>query len=213
MRKKVYIPRDNSDNIKGGTKVTPTVAEMFAKLKKWNPSTLEQVIEVSNRLINAASVDIFYAIQNECDTKHRQWFAGLVGKIIYWDSGIKGQHEYLYVKEVKTEKKPKHLVYINGIRLSKYNRIGGNCLANYTLTIDTCEIIDTTKTSCTIRTFGFKHEYTICSNVQYVDTVGEMRKIAADVMKLPYEPSEPQKPKPRPKLKLSIKRGPTKRKD
>ena len=186
---------------------------MLDKFKKWTPTTLEQVIEASNRLINAAAEDIFYANVKVCEEKLIKWFKNLTGKIIYWDNGIKPEVEYLYITEVNTPCHTRHNFYLSGIRLSKVNRIGPDCLSTFTLTIDLNDITAINQNKCAIWRNGRRVDYVICSNVQYMTTVSTMKDLAEKIMKIPDKMTESNKLTPRPKLKLSIKRKPSKCKD
>ena len=55
--RRIKIERDLSTH----TPVTEDILDILATLKAWTPTTLEQVVEVGNRLIHAANKDIFCA--------------------------------------------------------------------------------------------------------------------------------------------------------
>ena len=59
--RRIEIERDIATH----TPVTEDILDMLNKLKSWTPKTLEQVIEVGNRLIHAANEDIFSRTSKE----------------------------------------------------------------------------------------------------------------------------------------------------
>ena len=67
--------------------------------------TLEQVIEVGNRLIHAANEDIFYSTSKERKAEKVPYFMDMKGKMIKYPNGIAHSTEYIYVTGVEIDDK------------------------------------------------------------------------------------------------------------
>ena len=91
--RRIEIERDIATH----TPVTEDILDMLNKLKAWTPKTLEQVIEVGNRLVHAANKDIFCRTTKKCKSDKVRYFMDMKGKMIKYPNGIAHSTEYIYV--------------------------------------------------------------------------------------------------------------------
>ena len=169
------------------TPVTPDITEMLAKLSKWKPSSLEQVITACERLIHAANEDIYYGNSRADDSEKKAFFNSLVNKMLTYGNGVANSTEYLYVTRVNiVEADLDTAVKITGIRLSKFNRIGNDTLQEYTLPIMYSSIVNMKAAGFTVLRNGYKVEYSIVNTqADYLEAVSRMRYIAERTMEIP----------------------------
>ena len=181
--RRIEIERD----IAAHTPVTEDILDMLNKLKAWTPKTLEQVIEVGNRLIRAANDDIFYRTSNERKAEKVPYFMDMKGKMIKYANGIAHSTEYIYVTGVEIDDKEwETTANITGVRLSKYNRIGNDTVQLYTLPIRFGTVVDMKEDSVTILVSNYRVEYAIVSDyTEYKDVVDRMKALASLVQYIP----------------------------
>lgn len=181
--RRIEIERD----IAAHTPVTEDVLDMLNKLKAWTPKTLEQVIEVGNRLIHAANEDIFYSTSKERKAEKVPYFMDMKGKMIKYPNGIAHSTEYIYVTGVEIDDKEwETTANITGVRLSKYNRIGNDTVQLYTLPIRFGTIVDMKEDAVTVLVSSYRVEYAIVSDyTEYKDVVDRMKAVAALVKDIP----------------------------
>ncbi len=181
--RRIEIERD----IAAHTPVTEDILDMLNKLKAWTPKTLEQVIEVGNRLIRAANDDIFYRTSNERKAEKVPYFMDMKGKMIKYPNGIAHSTEYIYVTGVEIDDKEwETTANITGVRLSKYNRIGNDTVQLYTLPIRFSSVVDMKEDSVTILVSNYRVEYAIVSDYdEYKDVVDRMKALASLVQYIP----------------------------
>jgi len=181
--RRIEIERDIATH----TPVSEDILDMLNKLKAWTPRTLEQVIEVGNRLIRAANDDIFYSTSKECKDEKVPYFMDMKGKMIKYANGIAHSTEYIYVTGVEIDDKEwETTANITGVRLSKYNRIGNDTVQLYTLPIRFNTVVDMKEDSVTILVSNYRVEYSIVSNfAEYKDVVSRMKAFAPIVQNIP----------------------------
>lgn len=181
--RRIEIERD----IAAHTPVTDDILDMMKRLSAWTPKTLEQVIEVGNRLIQAASEDIFYSTSKERKAEKVPYFMNMKGKMIKYPNGIAHSTEYIYVTGVEIDDKDwETTANITGIRLSKYNRIGNDTVQLYTLPIRFSSIVDMKEDGVTVLVSDYRVEYIIVSNfAEYKDAVTRMKAFAPLVQNIP----------------------------
>ena len=181
--RRIEIERD----IAAHTPVTEDILDMLNKLKAWTPKTLEQVIEVGNRLIHAANEDIFYATSKERKAEKVPYFMDMKGKMIKYPNGIAHSTEYIYVTGVEIDDKEwGTTANITGVRLSKYNRIGNDEVQLYTLPIRFSTVVDMKEDAVTVLVSNYRVEYAIVSNfAEYKDVVARMKAFAPLVQSIP----------------------------
>lgn len=181
--RRIEIERD----IAAHTPVTEDILDMLNKLKAWTPKTLEQVIEVGNRLIHAANEDIFYSTSKERKAEKVPYFMDMKGKMIKYPNGIAHSTEYIYVTGVEIDDKEwDTTANITGVRLSKYNRIGNDTVQLYTLPIRFGTIVDMKEDAVTVLVSNYRVEYAIVSNfAEYKDAVARMKAFAPLVQSIP----------------------------
>lgn len=181
--RRIEIERDLATH----TPVTEGILYMLAKLKAWTPKTLEQVIEVGNRLIHAASKDIFCATTKKCQSDKVRYFKDMKGKMIKYPLGIARSVEYIYVTGVEIDHKEwDSTANLTGVRLSKYNRIGNDIVQLYTLPIQFGSVLDMKEDSVTTLEANCRVEYTIVSDfAEYKDAVARMKAFAPLVQSIP----------------------------
>jgi len=178
---------DTDRPMETSTPVTGDIVEMLAKLAKWKPKTLEQVITACERLKHAANEEIFYGNSRADNGEKRSFFESLVGKMVKYPNGVANSTEYLYVTKVDiTELDLDTTAKLTGMRLSKYNRIGNDTVQEYTLPILYSDIVDMKVQAFTVMRHGFKVTYSIVSTqAEYLDAVMRMRNIAEKAMAIP----------------------------
>jgi hypothetical protein len=181
--RRIEIERD----ITAHTPVTEDILDMLNKLKSWTPKTLEQVIEVGNRLIHAANEDIFYSTSKERKAEKVPYFMDMKGKMIKYPNGIAHSTEYIYVTGVEIDDKEwDTTANITGVRLSKYNRIGNDTVQLYTLPIRFSTVVDMKEDAVTVLVSSYRVEYSIVSNfAEYKDAVSRMKAFAPLVQSIP----------------------------
>jgi len=181
--RRIEIERD----IASHTPVTEDILDMLNKLKAWTPKTLEQVIEVGNRLIHAANEDIFYSTSKERKAEKVPYFMDMKGKMIKYPNGIAHSTEYIYVTGVEIDDKEwDTTANITGVRLSKYNRIGNDTVQLYTLPIRFSTVVDMKEDAVTVLVSSYRVEYSIVSNfAEYKDAVSRMKAFAPLVQSIP----------------------------
>lgn len=181
--RRAEIERD----IAAHTPVTEDILDMMNKLKAWTPKTLEQVIEVGNRLIHAANEDIFYATSKERKAEKVPYFMDMKGKMIKYPNGIAHSTEYIYVTGVEIDDKEwDTTANITGVRLSKYNRIGNDTVQLYTLPIRFSSVVDMKEDAVTVLVSNYRVEYSIVTNfAEYKDVVSRMKAFAPMVQRIP----------------------------
>lgn len=181
--RRIEIERD----IAAHTPVTDDILGMMKRLSAWTPKTLEQVIEVGNRLIHAASEDIFYSTSKERKAEKVPYFMDMKGKMIKYPNGVLHSTEYIYVTGVEIDDKEwETTANITGVRLSKYNRIGNDTVQLYTLPIRFSSIVDMKEDAVTVLVSNYRVEYAIVSNfAEYKDVVGRMKAFAPLVQSIP----------------------------
>jgi hypothetical protein len=181
--KRIKIERD----ITSHTPVTKDILGMLNKLRTWTPKTLEQVIEVGNRLIHAANEDIFYTTSKENKSEKVPYFMDMKGKMIKYPNGIAHSTEYIYVTGVEiNDKEWETTANITGIRLSKYNRIGNDTIQLYTLPIHFSSVLDMKEDSVTILVSNYRVKYTIVSDfTEYQDVVSRMKTFVPMLQNIP----------------------------
>lgn len=181
--RRIEIERD----IAAHTPVTEDILDMLNKLKAWTPKTLEQVIEVGNRLIHAANDDIFYSTSKERKAEKVPYFMDMKGKMIKYPNGIAHSTEYIYVTGVEIDDKEwETTANITGVRLSKYNRIGNDTVQLYTLPIRFNTVVDMKEDAVTVLVSSYRVEYAIVSNfAEYKDVVSRMKAFAPLVQSIP----------------------------
>ena len=183
MRKPIEIDR----TIKTRTPVTEDILEMLKKLATWKPSTLEQVIQVGERLIKAANDDIFYG-SYKINTKNTEdFFKNLDGKMVKYPNGITNSTEYIFVDQVDFAECEWNMhVKLTGVRLSKHNRIGEDTVQVCTLPIRFNDIIDQDEYSVTISSNGFKVTYeVVTSETEYLDVYNRIHGVIDRAGKIP----------------------------
>lgn len=183
--RRIEIERD----IAAHTPVTEYILDMLNKLKSWTPKTLEQVIEVGNRLIHAANEDIFYSTSKERKAEKVSYFMNMKGKMIKYPNGITKTTEYIFVTGVEIDYKDwETTANITGVRLSKYNRIGNDTVQLYTLHIRFSSIVDMKEDAVTVLSSNYRIEYSIVSNfAEYNDVVARMKAFAPLVQNIPED--------------------------
>lgn len=181
--RRIKIERDLATH----TPVTEGILDMLAKLKAWTPKTLEQVIEVGNRLIHAANEDIFCATTKKCQSDKVRYFMGMKDKMIKYPLGIARSVEYIYVTGVEFDHKEwDTTANLTGVRLSKYNRIGNDIVQLYTLPIQFGSVLDMKEDSVTTLEANRRVEYTIVSNYdEYKDAVSRMKAFVPMLQYIP----------------------------
>lgn len=181
--RRIKIERDLATH----TPVTEDILDMLAKLKAWTPKTLEQVIEVGNRLIYAANEDIFCATTKKCQSDKVRYFMGMKDKMIKYPLGIARSVEYIYVTGVEFDHKEwDTTANLTGVRLSKYNRIGNDIVQLYTLPIQFGSVLDMKEDSVTTLEANRRVEYTIVSNYdEYKDAVSRMKAFVPMLQYIP----------------------------
>lgn len=181
--RRIKIERDLSTH----TPVTEDILDMLAKLKAWTPKTLEQVIEVGNRLIHAANKDIFCATTKKCESDKVRYFMDMKDKMIKYPLGIARSVEYIYVTGVEFDHKEwDTTANLTGVRLSKYNRIGNDIVQLYTLPIQFDSVLDMKEDSVTTLEANRRVEYTIVSNYdEYKDAVSRMKAFVPMLQYIP----------------------------
>lgn len=181
--RRIKIERDLATH----TPVTEDILDMLAKLKAWTPKTLEQVIEVGNRLIYAANEDIFCATTKKCKSDKVRYFMGMKDKMIKYPLGIARSVEYIYVTGVEFDHKEwDTTANLTGVRLSKYNRIGNDIVQLYTLPIQFGSVLDMKEDSVTTLEANRRVEYTIVSNYdEYKDAVSRMKAFVPMLQYIP----------------------------
>lgn len=181
--RRIKIERDLATH----TPVTENILDMLAKLKAWTPKTLEQVIEVGNRLIHAANEDIFCATTKKCKSDKVRYFMGMKDKMIKYPLGIARSVEYIYVTGVEFDHKEwDTTANLTGVRLSKYNRIGNDIVQLYTLPIQFGSVLDMKEDSVTTLEANRRVEYTIVSNYdEYKDAVSRMKAFVPMLQYIP----------------------------
>ena len=181
--RRIEIERD----IAAHTPVTEDILDMLKKLKDWTPKTLEQVIEVGNRLIHTANEDIFYSTSKERKSEKVPYFMDMKGKLIKYPNGIAHSTEYIYVTGVEIDDKEwETKANLTGIRLSKYNRIGNDTVQLYTLPIRFSSVVDMKEDGVTVLVSNYRVEYSIVSNfAEYKDVVARMKAFAPLVQNIP----------------------------
>ena len=181
--RRIKIERDLATH----TPVTENILDMLAKLKAWTPKTLEQVIEVGNRLIHAANEDIFCATTKKCQSDKVRYFMGMKDKMIKYPLGIARSVEYIYVTGVEFDHKEwDTTANLTGVRLSKYNRIGNDIVQLYTLPIQFGSVLDMKEDSVTTLEANRRVEYTIVSNYdEYKDAVSRMKAFVPMLQYIP----------------------------
>ena len=183
--RRIEIERD----IAAHTPVTEDILDMLNKLKAWTPKTLEQVIEVGNRLIHAANEDIFYSTSKERKADKVPYFMAMKGKLIKYPNGIAHSTEYIYVTGVEIDDKEwETTANITGVRLSKYNRIGNDTVQLYTLPIRFSSVVDMKEDGVTVLVSNYRVEYSIVSSfAEYKDAVSRMKAFAPLVQNIPED--------------------------
>ena len=181
--RRIEIERDLATH----TPVTEDILDMLAKLKAWTPKTLEQVIEVGNRLIHAANGDIFCATTKKCKSDKVRYFMDMKGKMIKYPLGIARSVEYIYVTGVEFDHKEwDTTAKLTGVRLSKYNRIGNDIVQLYTLPIQFGSVLDMKEDSVTTLEANCRVEYTIVSDyAEYKDAVSRMKAFVPMLQDIP----------------------------
>lgn len=181
--RRIKIERDLATH----TPVTEDILDMLAKLKAWTPKTLEQVIEVGNRLIHAANEDIFCATTKKCQSDKVRYFMGMKDKMVKYPLGIARSVEYIYVTGVEFDHKEwDTTANLTGVRLSKYNRIGNDIVQLYTLPIQFGSVLDMKEDSVTTLEANRRVEYTIVSNYdEYKDAVSRMKAFVPMLQYIP----------------------------
>ena len=181
--RRIEIERDIATH----TPVTEDILDMLNKLKAWTPKTLEQVIEVGNRLIHAANEDIFYSTSKERKAEKVPYFMDMKGKMIKYPNGIAHSTEYIYVTGVEIDDKDwETTANITGVRLSKYNRIGNDTVQLYTLPIRFSTVVDMKEDAVTVLVSSYRVEYSIVSNfAEYKDAVSRMKAFVPMVQYIP----------------------------
>ena len=181
--RRIEIERDLATH----TPVTEDILDMLTKLKAWTPKTLEQVIEVGNRLIHAANEDIFYSTSKERKAEKVPYFMDMKGKMIKYPNGIAHSTEYIYVTGVEIDDKEwDTTANITGVRLSKYNRIGNDTVQLYTLPIRFSTVVDMKEDAVTVLVSNYRVEYAIVSNyAEYQDVVARMKAFIPMVQYIP----------------------------
>ena len=181
--RRIEIERD----IAAHTPVTEDILDMLNKLKAWTPKTLEQVIEVGNRLIHAANEDIFSRTSKERKAEKVPYFMGMKGKMIKYPNGIAHSTEYIYVTGVEIDDKDwETTANITGVRLSKYNRIGNDTVQLYTLPIRFSTVVDMKEDAVTVLVSNYRVEYSIVSSfAEYKDVVARMKAFVPMVQYIP----------------------------
>jgi hypothetical protein len=181
--RRIEIERDIATH----TPVSEDILDMLNKLKAWTPKTLEQVIEVGNRLIHAANEDIFYSTSKERKAEKVPYFMDMKGKMIKYPNGIAHSTEYIYVTGVEIDDKEwETTANITGVRLSKYNRIGNDEIQLYTLPIRFSTVVDMKEDAVIVLVSNYRVEYTIVSNfAEYKDAVARMKAFIPMVQYIP----------------------------
>jgi hypothetical protein len=181
--RRIEIERDIATH----TPVTEDILDMLNKLKSWTPKTMEQVIEVGNRLIHAANEDIFYSTSKERKAEKVPYFMDMKGKMIKYPNGIAHSTEYIYVTGVEIDDKEwETTANITGVRLSKYNRIGNDTVQLYTLPIRFSTVVDMKEDAVTVLVSNYRVEYAIVSDYgEYKDVVDRMKALASLVQYIP----------------------------
>lgn len=195
--RRIKIERDLATH----TPVTEGILDMLAKLKAWTPKTLEQVIEVGNRLIHAANEDIFCATTKKCQSDKVRYFMGMKDKMVKYPLGIARSVEYIYVTGVEFDHKEwDTTANLTGVRLSKYNRIGNDIVQLYTLPIQFGSVLDMKEDSVTTLEANRRVEYTIVSNYdEYKDAVSRMKAFVPMLQYIPESMTQDM-------LKISLQR-------
>lgn len=195
--RRIEIERDLATH----TPVTEDILDMLAKLKAWMPKTLEQVVEVGNRLIHAANEDIFCATTKKCQSNKVRYFMDMKGKLIKYPLGIARSVEYIYVTGVEIDHKEwDTTANLTGVRLSKYNRIGNDIVQLYTLPIQFGSVLDMKEDSVTTMEANRRVEYTIVSNYdEYKDAVSRMKAFVPMLQYIPESMTQDM-------LKISLQR-------
>ena len=183
MRKPIVIDR----TLKTKTPVTEDILDMLAKLAKWKPTTLEQVIQVGERLIHAANEDLFYGSAKADTAGAKTFFESLVGKMLKYPNGIMGSTEYLYIDEVTFAECEWNMhAKLTGVRLSKHNRIGGDTIQVYTLPVHFNNIIARDDNSVTVSANGFHVKYEVVTKFkEYSDAYIRIREVIERANKIP----------------------------
>ena len=181
--RRIEIERDIATH----TPVTDDILDMLNKLKSWTPKTLEQVIEVGNRLIHAANEDIFSRTSKERKTEKVPYFMDMKGKMIKYPNGIAHSTEYIHVTGVEIDDKEwDTTANITGVRLSKYNRIGNDTVQLYTLPIRFSTVVDMKEDAVTVLVSNYRVEYSIVSDFsEYKDAVARMKAFIPMVQYIP----------------------------
>ena len=181
--RRIEIERDLATH----TPVTEDILDMLTKLKAWTPKTLEQVIEVGNRLVHAANKDIFCATTKKCKSDKVRYFMDMKGKMIKYPLGIARSFEYIYVTGVEFDHKEwDTTAKLTGVRLSKYNRIGNDIVQLYTLPIQFGSVLDMKEDSVTTLEANCRVEYAIVSDfAEYKDAVSRMKAFVPMLQYIP----------------------------
>jgi hypothetical protein len=184
MRRRIEIDRTAVTK----TPVTEDITDMISKLAAWKPRTLEQVITVGERLIQAANEARFGGLTRTINSDKVKFFKSLEGKLVKYPNGIVNSTEYLYVKEVDIGEVALDMTArLTGIRLSKYNRIGADTIQEYTLTIPFSSIVDIGNDYFTVYRNDYRVEYSIVVGDEYKGAISRMKSLAVEVIGLPDE--------------------------
>lgn len=196
--------------MKGNTAVTDTVTEMLKKMGTWNPSSLEQVIEASNRLIKQASEDIFNARVNKSNKKYGDMFRNLEGKVVQWyDSGPFHHKCTLYIMSVNIwTREWGETADLVGIAQCIMGRLGdSNSIYKHTVRIryDSIRSIDSNGFTVFYTNGKESTTYKVLSGKEYANAVKLMKEMATEVMSIP-DAVVPRKRYAKPTLKVKLVR-------
>jgi hypothetical protein len=169
------------------TPVTDDISGMLAKMGAWKPKSLEHVIMACERIIHAANDDIYYGKSKHGDEEKLAYLNVMKGKLIKYPNGIANSTEYIYVTDVSVDDREWETeVSLNGVRLSKYNRIGNDEIQLYALKIMFSTIIGLEPDGVTIQNHGHNVKYEIVSSFEeYKSAVSRMKAIIPMVQGIP----------------------------
>lgn len=193
--------------MKGNTAVTDTVTEMLKKMSTWNPSSLEQVIEASNRLIKQASEDIFNSNVKKSNKEYGDKLRRLEGKMIRWNSGF-STTTTMYVKSVKiTTTEWGESADLYGIAQCFHGRMGSAAIYqnNVTVSYDYLRGINDNGFTVFQPRAGEATVYKVLSGQDYSNAVKLMKEMAAEVMSI-TDAVAPRKRYAKPTLKVKLAR-------
>ena len=191
------------------TPLSPAVADMFMKLSSWTPATMEQAIEACNRIIRTANEDMYKSASMDTSERYDKFFAGLAGKCIKFPTGIRNSFDYMFIKGAEWDRNDfDTLVKLFGIRLGKYNRIGGDTIQASSVSIRYGNVLELSPSHIIVSDCGTRAQYAIVTDPEeYALAAMRVKALAAEAMKIPDTPERPKKPSRAPRIPRPVGAG------